>query len=70
MQREMWREKFNNVTMIPIVNWMFFIKVCGDSVDRCAGVIRQNLLSANDCLTHKGIVGANPNYPNWIQESD
>lgn len=39
-------------------------------MDRCAGMVRQNPLSGIDCLTHKGVVGPNPNDLNWIQEAD
>lgn len=37
---------------------------------RCAGMVRQNPLSGIDCLTHRWVVGPNPNDLNWIHEDD
>lgn len=64
------REKFNNVSMILIVNWMFFTD---EARWQCGQVRRYGLgnpLSGIDCLTHRGVVGPNPNDLNWIQEAD
>ena len=59
-----WREKFNNVSMIPPVIGCSLKPVHGGSVDRCTGMVRRNPLSGIDCLTHIRVAGPNPNDPN------